>query len=137
MDLCSIAIFQFVSVGGQIILMVKGSRLGIGGLGNHTPLFLVNSNQTLFFFFKERRKKDTVVATLTDTVCCGSALGLVGQVSVQCDWVRYPILSATSVSVWQHTDVVKAELSPRYNVACCRDSNQQFRTRMVYLKHVI
>ena len=32
----------------------------------------------------------------------GSALGLVGPVSVYCDWVRWTVGSATSISVWQH-----------------------------------
>ena len=32
----------------------------------------------------------------------GSALGLVGPVSVYCDWVRQKVSSATSISVWQH-----------------------------------
>ena len=32
----------------------------------------------------------------------GSALGLVGPVSVYCDWVRENVGSATSISVWQH-----------------------------------
>ena len=32
----------------------------------------------------------------------GSALGLVDPVSVYCDWVRYKVGSATSISVWQH-----------------------------------
>ena len=32
----------------------------------------------------------------------GSALGLVGPVSVYCDWLRWKIWSATSISVWQH-----------------------------------
>ena len=32
----------------------------------------------------------------------GSALGLVGPVSVYCDWVRWKVWSATSISVWQH-----------------------------------
>ena len=32
----------------------------------------------------------------------GSALGLVGTVSVYCDWVIWKVGSATSVSVWQH-----------------------------------
>ena len=31
----------------------------------------------------------------------GSALGLVGPVSVYCDWVRWKVGSATSISVWQ------------------------------------
>ena len=32
----------------------------------------------------------------------GSALGLVDPVSVYCDWVRWKVGSATSISVWQH-----------------------------------
>ena len=35
----------------------------------------------------------------------GSALGLVGQASVYCDWVRYKAGSATSISVWQHVNL--------------------------------
>ena len=34
----------------------------------------------------------------------GSALGLVGPVSVYCDWERWKVWSATSVSVWQHVN---------------------------------
>ena len=36
----------------------------------------------------------------------GSALGLVGPVSVYCDWVRWKLWSATSISVWQHVKSV-------------------------------
>ena len=32
----------------------------------------------------------------------GSVLGLVGPVSVHCDWVRGKVWSATPISVWQH-----------------------------------
>ena len=32
----------------------------------------------------------------------GSVLGLVGPVSVYCDWVRWKVGPATSISVWQH-----------------------------------
>ena len=32
----------------------------------------------------------------------GSAPGLVGPVSVYCDWVMQKVGSATSISVWQH-----------------------------------
>ena len=35
----------------------------------------------------------------------GSALGLVGPVSVYCDWVRGEIWSATSISVWQQVNL--------------------------------
>ena len=32
----------------------------------------------------------------------GSVLGMVGPVSLYCDWVRWKVGSATFVSVWQH-----------------------------------
>ena len=32
----------------------------------------------------------------------GSVLGLVGPMSVYCDWVRKKVRYATSISVWQH-----------------------------------
>ena len=32
----------------------------------------------------------------------GSVLELVGPVSEYCDWVRWKVWSATSISVWQH-----------------------------------
>ena len=35
----------------------------------------------------------------------GSVLGLVGPVSVYCDWVRGKVWSATSNSVWQHVQL--------------------------------
>ena len=44
----------------------------------------------------------------------GSVLGLVGPVPVYCDWVRWKVGSATSVSVWQHVKIVRADPSLRY-----------------------
>ena len=41
----------------------------------------------------------------------GSALGLVGPVSAYCDWVRWKIGSATSVSVWQYVKLFKQDPS--------------------------
>ena len=35
----------------------------------------------------------------------GSALGLVGPVSVYCDWVRLKVGSVTCISVWQHVNL--------------------------------
>ena len=40
-----------------------------------------------------------------------SALGLVGPLSVYCDWVRQKVLSATSISVWQHISLSE-QVSP-------------------------
>ena len=38
----------------------------------------------------------------------GSVLGLVLPVSVYCDWVRWKVWSATSVSVWQHIQLSRS-----------------------------
>ena len=57
----------------------------------------------------------------------GSAMGLVGPVSVYRDWVRLHARSATSVSVWQHVPL-SAQIRPRDTLACCCAwtlSNQQ------------
>ena len=35
----------------------------------------------------------------------GLVIGLVGPVSVYCDWVRWKVGSATSMSVWQHVNL--------------------------------
>ena len=44
----------------------------------------------------------------------GSVLGLVGPVSVYCDWVRWKVWSATPISVWQHVKLSWADPSLRY-----------------------
>ena len=44
----------------------------------------------------------TPLATLPGAWHYKSVLGLVGLVSVYCDWVRWKVGSAISVSVWQH-----------------------------------
>ena len=54
----------------------------------------------------------------------GSALGLVGLVSVYCDWVRKKVWSATSVSVWQHVQMSE-QIRPWNTLSCCRDCKQQ------------
>ena len=48
----------------------------------------------------------------------GSALGLVGPVSVYCDWVRWKVWSATSISVWQHVKLSE-QIRPWDTLACC------------------
>ena len=53
----------------------------------------------------------------------GSVLGLVGQVSVYCDWVRWKVWSATSISVWQHVKLSE-QIRPRDTLACCWDVKQ-------------
>ena len=35
----------------------------------------------------------------------GSVVGLVGPVRVYCDWVRWKVGSATSISVWEHLNL--------------------------------
>ena len=50
----------------------------------------------------------------------GSVLGLVGPVSVYCDWVRWKVGSATSISVWQHVKLSK-QIHPWDTLACCLD----------------
>ena len=44
----------------------------------------------------------------------GSVLGLVSPVSVYCDWVRWKVGSATSISVWPARQIVCADPSLRY-----------------------
>ena len=44
----------------------------------------------------------------------GSAPGLVGPMSVYCDWVRWKVGSAAFISVWQHAKIVCADPSLRY-----------------------
>ena len=53
----------------------------------------------------------------------GSALGLVGLVSVYCDWVRKKVWSATSISVWQQVKLSE-QIRPWDTLACCWDVKQ-------------
>ena len=68
-------------------------------------------------------KIGTPVATLPSTWHTGSALGLVGLVSVYCDWVRWKVWSATSISVWQHVKLSE-QIRPWDTLACCWDVKQ-------------
>ena len=63
-------------------------------------------------------KIGTPVATLP-----GSGLGLAGPESVYCDWVRWKVWSATSVSVWQHIHFSK-QIRPWDTLTCCWDVKQ-------------
>ena len=58
-----------------------------------------------------------------ETGVIGSALGLVGPVSVYCDWVRWKIWSATSISVWHHVQLSK-QIRPWDTLACFWDVKQ-------------
>ena len=63
----------------------------------------------------------------------GSALGLVGPVSVYCDWVRWKVGSATSISGWQHVELSE-QIRPRDTLACCWDvSDLKFGTPVTTL----
>ena len=53
----------------------------------------------------------------------GSMLGLVGPVSVYCDWARRKVWSATSVSVWQGVELSE-QIRPRDTLACWWDVKQ-------------
>ena len=52
-----------------------------------------------------------------------SALGLVGPVSLYCDWVRWKVWSAASMSVWQHVKLSE-QIRPCDTLACCWDVKQ-------------
>ena len=54
----------------------------------------------------------------------GSGLGLVGPVSVYCDWVRQKVGSITSTSVWQHIFCLSRSVPEIYTLACCWDATQ-------------
>ena len=66
----------------------------------------------------------------------GSALGLVGPVSVYCDWVRQKVWSAASISVWQHVKL-SVQIRPWDTLACCWDvqqpTNQQTNSLLLCL----
>ena len=52
-------------------------------------------------------------------------LGLVGPVSVYCDWVRWKVWSATSISVWQHVKLSRSVPEIHSHVAGTLSSQQQ------------
>ena len=54
-----------------------------------------------------------------------SAQTLVGSVSVYCDWVRWKVGSATSISVWQPVNLSE-QVRPWDTQACCWDVNQSW-----------
>ena len=61
----------------------------------------------------------------------GSALGLVGPVSAYCDWVRWKVWSAASVSVWQHVKL-SVQIRPWDTLACCWDDKQPTNKQTVH-----
>ena len=63
-------------------------------------------------------------------------LGLVGPVSVYCDWVRWKVWSATSISVWQHIKLCE-QIRPwdTPHVAGTL-SNQQINISMLMMPHI-
>ena len=66
-------------------------------------------------------KIGTPVATLPGII--GSVLGLVDPLSVYCDWVRWKVWSATSISVWQHV-TLSEQIRPWDTLVCCWDVKQ-------------
>ena len=50
-------------------------------------------------------------------------MGLVGPVSVHCDWVRRKVGSAASISVWYHVKL-SVQIRPWDTLACCWDVKQ-------------
>ena len=80
------------------------------------------------FFFRGRAIPVTSKLALRWLPCqapggIGSVLGLVGPVSVYCDWVRWKIGSATSISVWQYVKLSE-QIRPWDTLACCWDVKQ-------------
>ena len=55
----------------------------------------------------------------------GSVLGLVGPVSVYCDWVRWKVWSATSISVLQHVHMPEQIVHEMHSHVAGTLSNQQ------------
>ena len=53
----------------------------------------------------------------------GSVLGLVCPVSIYCDWVRWKVWFATSISVCQRVNLSE-QIRPRDTHACCWDVKQ-------------
>ena len=66
-------------------------------------------------------KIGTPVATLPGIT--GSALGLVGLMSVYCDWMSLQVQSATSVLVWQQVNLSE-QINFWDTLACCWDMEQ-------------
>ena len=66
-------------------------------------------------------------------VFIGSVLGLVGPVSAYCDWVRWKIWSATSVSVWQHVKLSE-QIRPWDTLSCCWDAKQATNKRLCVMR---
>ena len=63
----------------------------------------------------------------------GSVLGLVGPVSVYCDWVRWKVWSATSISVWQHIRLSGSVPEIHWHVAGTLSNQQTSAFLAIYL----
>ena len=85
-------------------------------------------------------KISTSVATPQGTWRYRVRLGLVGPVSVYCDWVKWKVSSATCISVWQHVQLSE-QISPWDTLACCWDvkqpTNNQTNPRFQSLTHTL
>ena len=63
----------------------------------------------------------------------GSVLGLVGPVSVYCDWVRWKVWSATSISVWRHVKLRRSVPEIHLHVAGTLSSQQTTTLLFVFV----
>ena len=54
----------------------------------------------------------------------GSALGLVGPMSIYCHWVRWKVRFATPSSVWQHVELSERIPVHEIRLVCCWDVKQ-------------
>ena len=101
------ATFVFTSCGkmSTVGLVVKASTSRATDLCS-IPAFAVGG-------FPGRHTSDLVLQWLPCQApgVIGSVLGLVGPVSVYCDWVRWKVWSATSISVWQFVQLSE-QISP-------------------------
>ena len=80
-------------------------------------------------------KIGTPVATLQGACVIGTVQGLVGPVSVYCNWVRWKVWSATSISVWQHVKLSE-QIRPLYTLSCRCDIKQPTNNLFVcYSRH--
>ena len=73
--------------------------------------------------FESRLRWDFFSESSHTSDVIGSVLGLVGSVSVYCEWVRWKVWSATSISGWQQVKLSE-QIRPWDILACCWDIKQ-------------
>ena len=95
-------------------LVVKASTLRVEDLGFESRLRQEFSGSS----YTSDLKIDAPVVTLPGVWRHRVSAGMVGPVSVYCDWVRQNVWSATSISVWQHIKLSE-QMRPWDTLACC------------------